>query len=196
MRVSNERALWLARYVLPHEPALRAWLRRRRPAGLEIDDILQETYARLIAAASVADVRNPKAYAFQVAQSVLISHVRRSKVVSFLALADIDAGEVRSEEPSPEHQLADRDELQRLAEAIASLPRRVREVFALRRVEGLSQREVAERLGIAESTVEKHMSRGFQQLMILFSRGGNPGAGASSSGERKKRRSHGQANRS
>ena len=46
---SDERAIWLGRHVLPHEPALRAWLRRRRLGGLEIDDIIQETYTRLVA---------------------------------------------------------------------------------------------------------------------------------------------------
>ena len=46
---SDERAIWLGRHVLPHEPALRAWLRRRRLDGLEIDDVIQETYTRLVA---------------------------------------------------------------------------------------------------------------------------------------------------
>ncbi|MBC7168934.1 MAG: RNA polymerase subunit sigma-24, partial [Phenylobacterium sp.] len=44
--VSKERAVWLAQRILPHEPALRAWL-SRRTAGLEVDDIVQETYAIL-----------------------------------------------------------------------------------------------------------------------------------------------------
>lgn len=64
-RVSDERARWLARHVLPHEPALRAWLSTRRVADLEVDDIVQETYARLASAESVATVRNARTYAFQ-----------------------------------------------------------------------------------------------------------------------------------
>lgn len=182
-RISGERAIWLARHVIPHEPALRAWLRKRRLAGLEIDDIVQETYARLIGAESVEGVRNPKTYAFQAAYSVMMTHVRRSRVIAFQTVSDIDQLGATADEPSPERRIADRDELQHLAEAIASLPARVRDVFILRRVEALSQREVAQRLGISESTVEKHMSRGFYLLTALFTRGGNHAPGASRTGD-------------
>ncbi|MDY6922867.1 MAG: sigma-70 family RNA polymerase sigma factor [Pseudomonadota bacterium] len=168
---------------MPHEPALRAWLQNRRLAGLEVDDIIQETYARLISVGSVAGVRNPKTYAFQAAYSVLMTHVRRSRVIAFQTVSDIDQLGALADEPSPEHRVADRDELQQLGEAIASLPARVRDVFTLRRVDGLSQREVARRLGISESTVEKHMSRGLYLLTALFTRGGNPVACASKAGE-------------
>ncbi|HZW14920.1 MAG TPA: sigma-70 family RNA polymerase sigma factor [Brevundimonas sp.] len=168
---------------MPHEPALRSWLLNRRLAGLEIDDIIQETYARLIAVESVAGVRNPKTYAFQAAYSVMVTHVRRSRVIAFQTVSDIDQLGALADEPSPEHSVADRDELQHLGEAIASLPARIRDVFILRRVEGFSQREVAQRLGISESTVEKHMSRGFYLLTALFTRGGNHSAGASKAGE-------------
>lgn len=178
-RISSERAIWLARHVIPHEPALRAWLRNRPLAGLEIDDIVQETYARLIAVESVEGVRNPKTYAFQAAYSVMMTHARRSRVIAFQTVADIDQLGALADEPSPEHRVADRDELQRLGEAIASLPARVRDVFTLRRVEGLPQREVARRLGLSESTVEKHMSRGFYLLTARFARGGNQIADAS-----------------
>ena len=173
MLFSDERAIWLGRYVLPHEPALRAWLRRRRLGGLDIDDIIQETYTRLVAAESVSHVHDAKSYTFQIAGSVVIDHLRRMKVVSISSVPDLDYLEVVSDDPSPERQVIDRDELHRLAGMIARLPGKVREVFTLRRVHGLSQREVAVRLGIAESTVEKHMSRGFLLMLDLFGHGGN-----------------------
>ena len=178
-RVSDERALWLARFVLPHEPELRSWLMKRRVAGLEIDDIIQETYARLISAESVAGVRNPRTYAFSAAHSIILTHLRRARVVSFKAMADVDDLGFPSDEASPEAQTVDRDELGRLAEAIAELPGKLRDVFRLRRVEGLSQREVAAKLGLAESTVEKHLAKGLLLIMNAFARGGNLDAGAS-----------------
>jgi RNA polymerase sigma-70 factor (ECF subfamily) len=169
---SDERALWLGRHVLPHEPQLRAWLRRRSLGGLEVEDVIQETYTRLVAAESVAHIHDAKNYAFQVAGSVVIDHLRRMKVVPISSVPDLDYLEVVSEEPSPERQVIDRDELNRLAQMIASLPGKVRDVFTLRRVHGLSQREVARRLGLAESTVEKHMARGFLIMMELYGHGG------------------------
>jgi RNA polymerase sigma factor (sigma-70 family) len=173
MSFCDDRALWLGRHVLPHEPALRAWLRRRRVGGLDIDDIIQETYTRLVAAETVAHIQDAKSYTFQIAGSVVIDHLRRMKVVPFASVPDLDALEVVSDDPSPERQVIDRDELQRLAEMIARLPGKVRDVFTLRRVYGLSQRDVAQKLGIAESTVEKHMSRGFLIMLEQFGYGGN-----------------------
>jgi RNA polymerase sigma factor (sigma-70 family) len=178
-RISNARAIWLAKHVLPHEPALRAWLHNRRLPGLEIDDVIQETYARLISAASVEGVRNPRTYAFQAAHSVLMTHLRRSKVVFFQTVADVDRLGLTADQPSPEMEVQAREELQRLASVIADMPGKVRDVLVLRRVEGLSQREVAQRLGVAESTVEKRMARGVLILMNLFGRGGAAGVGAS-----------------
>jgi RNA polymerase sigma-70 factor (ECF subfamily) len=120
----------------------------------------------------VQHVHDPKSYAFQVAGSVVIDNLRRMKVVSIASVPDLDTLEVVSEEPSPERQVIDRDELHRLAGMIARLPGRVRDVFTLRRVYGLSQRQVAEKLGIAESTVEKHMARGFLLMLEQFRDGG------------------------
>ena len=170
--VCDERAIWLGRHVLPHEPQLRTWLKRRRLDGLDVDDVIQETYTRLIAAESVAHVLDPKNYAFQTAGSVVIDHLRRMKVVSISSVPDLDYLEVVSDDPSPERQVIDRDELQRLARAIAALPAKVREVFTLRRVYGLSQREVAAKMGLSESTVEKHMSKGFLIMLERMEHGG------------------------
>jgi RNA polymerase sigma factor (sigma-70 family) len=181
----DERATWLGRHVLPHEPALRAWLSRRRHDGLEIDDIIQETYTRLIAAESVSHVLDAKSYAFQTAGSVVIDHLRRMKVVSIASVPGFDYLEVVSDDPSPERQTIDRDELHRLAQAIAGLPPKVREVFTLRRVYGLSQREVAVKMGISESTVEKHMSRGFLIMLERMGHGGNGSSQPSNSGSGK-----------
>lgn len=180
MHPYDERALWLARNILPHEPALRAWLQKRLVAGLDVDDIVQETYTRLSSAGSVAEIRDPKRYAFQTAHSVIVSHVRRSRVIPIQSIANLEAIDAIADGPDPETFAVDRDELNRLALAIADLPGKIRDVFVLRRVRGLSQREVAEQLGLAESTVEKHMSKSFRHLSALMGRGGKPKPRASS----------------
>jgi RNA polymerase sigma-70 factor (ECF subfamily) len=190
-RVSDDRAMWLARHALPHEPALRGWLQHRRLPGLEVDDVVQETYARLVALESVDHIRSSRNYMFQTAHSVLLSHLRRSKVVSFVTVGDVEQLGVAASEASPEHQAADRDELQHLAEAISDLPPRVRDVFVLRRVHGLAQRDVARRLGVSESTVEKYMSRGLHMLMDMFGRCGKPAGHASRAVKKDMRANHG-----
>lgn len=192
-RNSDERALWLARYVLPHEPALRAWLHGRQPRGLEIDDIVQETYTRLMTTESVEQISNVKAYTFQTAFSVIATHLRRAKVVSFQNVSDMEALGATASEASPEAHTIGHQELQRLGRAIALLPGKVRDVFILRRISGLSQREVARRLELSVSTVEKHMGRAFLLLLKEFGHGGNYALRASRSKARRVNRSDGQA---
>ncbi|WP_372782411.1 RNA polymerase sigma factor [Phenylobacterium sp.] len=160
-----DRARWLGRYVLPHEPMLRSWLRRRAVRGLEIDDIVQETYALLAGLASVEHIASPRAYAFQTAHSLIQRHLRRAQVARFETVGDAGWSRYALDEPSPEQQASAREQLRRLAGLVAGLPPKRREAFTLRKVEGLSQREVARRMGISENTVEKHVALALRTLM-------------------------------
>jgi len=174
------RSRWLAAHVLPHEPAIRAWLRRTTQiSDSDIDDIVQETYAILARLDSVDAIRDPRNYAARVAKSVFLQGLRRSKIVPIGSIADLAAlGEV-DDAPGPEQQLHGRRELRRVEAAIGEMPTQVRKVFWLRRVEGLSQRETASRLGLAEHTVEKYSAKGMKFLLRQFGRGGNVIAGSS-----------------
>lgn len=174
--VGQDRALWLARNVLPHEAALRAWLRQKYALGLEVDDIVQETYAILAGLESVAEIRNPRSYAFQTAHSLILAHLRRSKIVSIRSASDLELASAMADTPSPEEAAADRDELANVAKVLSDLPAKVRDVVVLRRVHGLSQRETADRLGITENSVEKRIAQGIRALLEAFGRGGKRGA--------------------
>lgn len=166
------RARWLEQHILPHEAALRAWLAGRVVPRLDVDDIVQEVYAIMASLDTVEDIKYPKAYAFKVAMSIVSTHVRRSRIVPIMTLSDIDTLGAVDEMPSPEQEVSDRDELRRVGEAIGLLPEMCRKVFVLRRIEGLSQRQIADRLGIAEKTVEKHISKAVRIMMDIFGRGG------------------------
>jgi RNA polymerase sigma-70 factor (ECF subfamily) len=170
-RVTDERAQWLGRFILPHEPALRAWLSRRTVGGLEAEDIVQEAYAKLTAMPSIEGIRDPRSYLFQVAKSVIATHLRGRKVVT-ITVADTDILDLADDEPLADVQLSDREELQRLAEAIAALPEPTRTIFRLRRIEQMPQRAIAKQLRMPESTVEKHVSRAFLHISTLLGRGG------------------------
>lgn len=168
------RSRWLAAHVLPHEPALRAWLRRTTPAiDPDIDDIVQETYAILARLESVDSIRDPRTYAFQVAKSVFLQGLRRSKIVPIGSIADLAALDTIDDAPGPEQHANGQRELRRVEAAVAAMPDNVRKVFWLRRVEGLSQRETAARLELAEHTVEKYSSKGLKFLLRQFGVGGN-----------------------
>jgi len=170
--VDRERARWLLRNILPHEPALRGWLGRRALPGLDADDIIQEAYTILAELTSVETIHYPRAYLFQVARSVMTRHVRRTRIVPIHAVDDLERFDPPDDAASPEQHAIDRDELRQLARAIAAMPAKTREAFILRRVEGLPQREIAAQMGISENTVETHISRGIRFLIDWFGRGG------------------------
>lgn len=170
---TQEKTRWFLNQVLPHEPGLRAWLGRKRNSGIDVDDVIQETYTVLAARESVDDIRNPRAYLFQVAHSIVVRHIRRASVVSIQAAEDLEGFDPADDAVSPEQTLIDRDELRRLAEAIAAMPGQTRQAFILRRVHGHTQREIANRMRLSESTVEKHVARGVRLLIDWYGHGGN-----------------------
>ncbi|HCV96446.1 putative RNA polymerase sigma factor FecI [compost metagenome] len=163
--LAAERALWLAEHVLPCERGLRDWLRRRMAQPQDVDDVVQETYAILAALADVSHVRQPRAYVYQVAQSVVLQQLRRAQVVSMEMVAEFDRLPITGEDASPERLASSRQELNTVTALIAQLPDKCRQAFILRRVEGFSQREIAERMQISENTVEKHVCKGIRLLM-------------------------------
>lgn len=177
--LNQERTRWFLRNILPHEPALRSWLARRQPCGLDADDIIQECYAIFADLASVEEIRSPRAYLFQVARSVITKHVRRARVVSIHTVSDLTELDQADDGPSPERVAIYRDQLRRLAAAIGGMPPKTQEAFILRRVDGLSQREISTRMAISENIVEKHISRGLRFLIDSFGHGGKPLAEAS-----------------
>jgi RNA polymerase sigma-70 factor (ECF subfamily) len=177
---SEDRSHWLARRVLPHEPSLRRWLRGFSALDeTDVDDLVQETYAVLATRATVSDIVDPRAYAFQTARSLFLQGVRRAKIVSFQAMADLAGLDIPDDAPSPFQHVAGREDLRQISAAIAAMPPQTRRTFLLRRVDGLSQREVAAATNLSESTVEKHIGRGIRILMKQFGRGGKAKSGAS-----------------
>jgi len=178
---SSERARWLAQNIVPHERAIRSWL-GRRTHGLDIDDIVQEMYARLAAMDDVEGVRNPRQYAAQTAISIALNLARHARVVPMIPLGDFEDFRMASLEPSPEHALNAQAELRALERSLLELPDPCRTAFLLRRVEGLSQKEVADRLGISVKTVEKYMAKSVRFLLQTYGRGGRGGVQVSREG--------------
>lgn len=175
--ISESRIAWLAQYVLPYEPALRGWLATRGSEPMsqaELDDLIQETYAALVSLESVDHIHEPRAYLFITARSILLQQLRRAKVVQIEAVSEIERLRV-SDEHTPERHLSAHQELRRLQGLIAALPGKCREAFVLRRVEGLSQRDIATRMGISENTVEKHVGKALRLLTDAMGRGVAPG---------------------
>ena len=155
---------WFIDHILVHEAALMRYLLRRWQQRDEVVDLRQELYARVYEAASRALPTQPKAFLFTSARHLMADRIRRNRVVSIETMGDLEPSSVLVDDVSPERWCGGRQLLRRLSDAFDCLPDRCREVVWLRRVEQLSQKEVAMRLGITEKTVEKHIAKGMRLL--------------------------------
>ena len=178
---TQQRTQWLANNVLPHEPLIRARLARVYMSDLDVDDVVQEMYARILSAPALEIVRYPRQYAIQTAKGIIIDHLRRSRVVSIISGESLEQLDVVLPEVSAEERLEFQGEIQEVANALAHIPETYRETLILRRVEGLSQKETAQRLGITEKMAEYYLARSVMMLTKLFGRGGKPRARSSKS---------------
>lgn len=161
---------WVGSEVLPHEAAVRAWLRRMIDAD-DIEDVIQESYCRISGLADVAHILNGRAYLFTTARSIVLERIRRSRVVSIDTATEIDALDIVYDEPSAERITAARRELARVQRLIEGLPDRCRRIFELRKVDGFSQREVADRMGVPEHTVENDVVKGLRLILKAMAEG-------------------------
>lgn len=156
---NTEQATWFASEVQPHETALRAYLRERFPSLLDIDDLVQDSYARVMRAWALGKVTQPKAYLFATARNLALDLFRRRQVVTFEA-TDLARLPVVEDRPDAAEAASQAQELELLAEAIEALPERCREIFTLRRLHGWSHREIAAKFGISEHTVNAQLATG------------------------------------
>jgi RNA polymerase sigma factor (sigma-70 family) len=161
---------WFIREILVHEESLVRYLSRAWGNPHELQDLRQDTYVRVYEAASRSRPLWPKSFLFATARHLIVDRIRRKRVVAIDAVQDPDALGHVLEERSPEHRASAYEELRRLSRAFDLLPPKCRETVWLRRVDGLSQLEVARVLGVTQKTVEKHLMKGMRLLADALSR--------------------------
>lgn len=148
-------------------PALRRYFARRLSDPSEIEDMVQEALARLIACGQGADApRNPQAWLFRVARNLIADHYRAASGRTLEPLETATALALDGERPRQEERrcLADLQFL--LEEALSELSETCRSVFILRRFEECSTAEIAARLGISRRMVQKHLVQAVTHLYV------------------------------
>src|SRR6185312_6616263 len=160
---------WFVREIRPHEAALLPDHDRVWPDASEIQDIRHDAYVRILEGAGRLRPTAPKALLFSIARNLMIDRARRSRIVPIDLLGDLDSLNVLVDEVTPERRASIREQLIKVTEAVNRLPEKCREVLWLRRIENLSQKEIAAKLGVAEGTIEKHMTHAAHLLADLLS---------------------------
>jgi RNA polymerase sigma factor (sigma-70 family) len=173
----SQQTRWFAEEVQPHEASLRAYLRHSLSSLADVDDLMQECYARLLRERARGVVRSNRAFLFAVARNAVRDLLRRRAVSDAIPITENSPLAVLDDGPNVIDFVARREELAILTEAIRELPERCRHVFLLRKIQGLSQKEIAARLGITENTVETLVAKGARRCADhLRAHGLGPGA--------------------
>lgn len=153
---------------MPHEADLRKWLHARFPSIRDVDDLIQDVFLRISKAKESGPIVNPRAYVFVVARNMALNQLRHLKYERPEGAKEIDPLSIIDDVNSPPDQAALNEELEHLVKAIQFLPNRCRQVMTLRKIYGLSQKEVAKRLGISVNTVEVQSSIGLAKCITYF----------------------------
>lgn len=162
--IALEADAWFVEEVLPLELLLMQYLRRNWQDRSDLEDIRQEVYIRVFRAARERTPKSARNFLFTTARNHLIDLARRSNIVPIEAVVDFESAAVEPEALSPDSTLAARQDLYRLQEALDKLPPRHREAVVLARIEGLSGKEIATRMGITEGAVSQHLKQGLYAL--------------------------------
>jgi RNA polymerase sigma-70 factor (ECF subfamily) len=176
---------WFNTEVKPCEPALRAYLQKRFAGLDDHDDLVQEAYVRLLNIRRKGRLVSAKAFLFTIARNLAIDMFRRRQRAAshepISELADVPALDVVGDGAFPGES---QQRLEVLLEAVLSLPERCREVMVLRHLDGLSYKEIADRLEISPNTVRVHLVKGVSSCTAFFRKKGlfehdlaNPEAG-------------------
>ncbi|MBI5380315.1 MAG: sigma-70 family RNA polymerase sigma factor [Opitutae bacterium] len=180
----SDDARWFAEEVQPHESSLRSYLRRHFPSLPDVDDLVQETYARLIRTRQTGRVSYIKAFLFTTARNAGLDIFRRRQVVSIEAIGDLEKLSVIEDSPDAAESYNKQQELEMLAEAVRALPERCRRVLTLRLLYDYSHKQIAAELGISEYTVKAHLAKGMRRCTEYFEqRGVVPSSSAAKKGE-------------
>jgi RNA polymerase sigma-70 factor (ECF subfamily) len=155
---------WFVREVLPLEAMLMHFLHQNWRNKADLEDFRQEIYAQLLEVAETQIPERTRPFLFATARNLLINRVRREHIIPIDAVADMESFGLAADEPGPDRSVIARDTLRKLNLALDRLPPRAREAVVLRRIEGMTRREIALRMGITERTVADHIAHGMRVL--------------------------------
>ncbi len=143
---------------------LRRYLARLTGSQTEAQDLAHDAYARVFPAMQEREVGHPQAFLYTTARHLALDRLKRRGRAPFQDTGPAAGDLALSPAPGVESVVMAREEWGLMQQAVAGLPPGCRQVLRLRTVEHLSHDEIAQRLGLARSSVEKHLMRAVRLL--------------------------------
>lgn len=170
--MSPSDALLVGRLYREHAAPLRRYLAARFGSGPpEPEEVAQAAFAKFAGSPRIAELKNPRSFLFTIACNIVLDHHRRA-VHRDAVHRDIGAGDDSAArcELTPERVLLSNEKFAVFERALKAMPTTRRRIFLLARVEGLGTAIVAQRFGITESAVHKHVSRALADCANAFAK--------------------------
>lgn len=139
---------------------LRSYLSRFFHSTHDIEDVLQDAYIRAVEAEKVNQIQTPKAFLYKICKNLAINHRNKAAQKLTTCIEDFEELYVLDGTASLDNQVEQETRFVQFCDAVRSLPPQCRSVFVLKKVYGLSSKEIARRLNINVSTVDKHLAKG------------------------------------
>ena len=142
----------------------RKYLTKFLHSNHDIEDVIQEAYLRIQKVERSTEVKLPKSFLFKIVRNLALTAISRNAKQMARHIEDIDESEVIDDKACPERKLIAHQELRAFYEVVISaLPPQCRRVFVMRKAYGYTHKEIAKKLGISVSTVEKHLINGIKR---------------------------------
>jgi RNA polymerase sigma-70 factor (ECF subfamily) len=155
---------WFLSQVLPFEARFVSAARRLLRNPDDAHDLVQEVFTRLFVMEGWAAIANPRAYILRMLRNLAIERMRRSQIIEFQQLADVEALNLIDEGPDPYRAACAKEQVQRLGAVLESMPPEYRSVLIQRRLEDQPLSAMARRMGMSVSTLEKRLARAMYLL--------------------------------
>ena len=153
---------------IKNQTSLRAFISRFMVSSHDIEDVSQEAFLRAYKAERETAIEQPKAFLFRIATNLLLNEFGRKSRKATDYVPDLEILDILPEGETLEENIIAQQRIGIYCEAIASLPKQCRRVILMKKFYGLPTKEVARRLGISTSTVEKHMTKGLKDCNAVL----------------------------
>lgn len=172
--MTDARSVLMAAYLERRADLVRFFALRLRSQSAA-EDLVQDIYLRLDRIAPDADVRNPAAYLYRLGSNLMLDRLRGEQRA---AARDQEWRETHhvavgvddvADAPAADDVVAARQRLASIVAILQTMPATTQTVFRLHKFDGLSHAEVAQKLGISRSAVEKHCMAVLRRLAEALS---------------------------
>lgn len=135
------------------------WLRKNLGSQERAEDVLQDTFVKIIKSKDIFNVQHPESYIYSTAKRIIIDQARRQKIEQayrrYIAQCENEACY-----PSPEHMILVIEMLDQMAVVLDTLEVRVRQILMMHYIDNIKQRDIAHIMNISIKTVQRDLIKG------------------------------------